>query len=1614
VTDTAEFPIAAVREAMAAVGSEQRELKAVLAFTVARWLLGHDQDDTAIEELRSALALVPELRPAMRLLYRIYGERSDVRNAVTYLDQEIRATRHPREAAALYRERGQLVERYFRDLKAAQQCHEAALRATPRDLAVLRSVERVSLARGDVFGTIANLESQLEVLEDPGAAAGLLHDLALLEARHGGDLHLAADMLLHALELQPNHLGLISDLFRTAELSGDVALMLQALEAEADAREPRQRAMPLARASLVLHEQRERPAAAALLWAAAQAQPDNFSLWRNLEELAMSSSRYEVATMACLGQLRAIGDGEPGTRAELFYRVGRLAMIRLDRVNEGLAAMRKALRLLPAHIPALEDTARYLIVNGLWAQLLELLTLQVSTAQVAGLTKAETAQAHLRTAQVLEEHLGELEGARRLYEEASTIAPNYRPTRDRLERVLHQMGRSVDLAEFYEAELRSAESPSRKVFLLSVLGQLHGNDDDPKQAIKFLVALLKEVPEHMPSLQRLARLLARSGRTKELLKVTEQEIRLTFSPVRRAKLLHRAGELALELGDRDKARECFESALEQVDDHQSSMSSLEALLRGDRDWERLLTLLRKCILYSTDRSRQVSLRLEAASILATRLDQPEEALAELEQLLERWPRHLPALHAAENLATRLNRWTDLARLLEQHINAVQGPRTRALLLHRSANVRASYLGDPEGAIRELVRALELWPQLGVARALLLRLYEQLGRSRDLQAFAEAGLTTERGADDRRALALQLAELTPKAVVAIQYLGAVAEARPEDFVTQLRLARASFRARRPSRAAGALAAAAEQFAEQLAADDPELLAYHYRAARAEEAAGNLDRADAGFAKILDRSPGHALARRGRLRVKRKRQSAYVGRSEDLQRAGASAEHDVEQAAFATIAAELHERRGDLPGALERVEQAVQSRNDYLPALHCKARVLERLGGPEHIRKTIETLERLADLLKVPAHQVRALCRAGSISLRTAEPNSHNPQAWSLFARALAIDPTDDLAFRGLERTCAAHGPRGAPPLQILLEKRIAALEARDMLSPTATREVARLAAHTDGPEASVDLLEQGLHRHPEDPGIHADLAQGYARLERWPEVVAELNRALQRELSPERAAALHYFAGDAEERSGNPRGAIGHYLAAGRGGYHPRHALLSADRIAADLSSRPAERGALEQRIEALQLLVELGDGEQRVRSLRALADLHRGPLGQPDVAVDLMRELLLLEPTDLDVLRELHRALLKLDRREEAKATLLAGVAHHRAWLRAEGVRGRYGSRIDFGIDHAPVRGLRELFEMFDDIDGVYLSTAILEVTARERDDENRWPPCDRLQAEPWPLPAAQDGKPLDLLVGDLPCSAALDLLHEGVFLLSTLPGAPPPPVEISAGRALPGNSGVVMVARALADALGISQPLVFVNPDESDGVVAHLGSSPALIVGRRVNSTPFAPRSRDMLGRAVMRLATGGDYLHADDAEPRLIGLLQGLCRALSIELPDEALASSRGDTTIDRNLASWVVKSLPDANTRTDLVHAARAFAQSIDTFDPFRLREALSMAQDRAGVIASADPRPALERLLEGGDRRVLIEERATALLGYLLSDDHLGLRRSLGYQVALERDKEEEIL
>jgi tetratricopeptide (TPR) repeat protein len=1570
------MPLAEVLQALSRTPKTQAQLRAALATTCARWQLLSGEADEAIRQLAHALEMVPDLRPAMRLLYRIYLDRGDVRSAVMYLDQEIRATRHPREAAALYRERGQLVEAHFHDLGAAQQCYQAALKATPRDLAVLRSVERVLLGRGDVFWLAENLEAQLEVVQDEKTVAGLLHELSLIEARHKGDLALAGDMMLHALEQLPAHAVLAADLFRIAEASGDAALMLGALEAEAEGRDEAHRALPLARASVVLREQRERGAALELLRSAARTAPHNFSLWRNLEELAMATSRHEVAAEACIGQLRAIGDeGDDPTRAELYYRLGKLALFRLERPQEGLAAMRRALRLSPGHPPTLEDTGRYLNAGQMWSQQLEFVNLEIAAAGETGLTREELAQCHLRGGQIMEEQLGEYEGARRAYREATGAAPAFRPPRDRLERVLHHIGDTDGLKRYYAEELEQAQTPSRRAFLRSALGQLHSGDTDPSEAIEYLQANVDE-SEKQPSIQLLARLLARAGRTEELLAVTELEIEQTASPVRRAKLMHRAGELALAQGDIDRARSLFEGALEAVDDHLPSLEALGRLLRSEGDWNGLVDLLRKELLYANDRTRQVGLQLEVANLLSSRLGRDEDALLELQALLRRWPRHLPALHAAERIAARLGKDDLQLSLLEQHTGAVGGPRTRALLLHRAARIRARN-GDTPGAIRDLVRALELWPQLGVARAQLLRMYEQGGRVAELQAFAEAGLAAERGTSNRRAMALQLAEIAPSPVVALQYLGPLVETDGGDLLAQLRLARASQHAARPSRQAGALAGAADA----LAADaDPAatgvVSALRYRAARAEEAAGNLDEADQAYARVLDADPSHVLAQRGRKRIAaRKRELAEARDLDDLlQRADAVS--GPSRAALLNMAAELHERRLDLAAALGLVDRALEASADYTPALHARARLLERIGNDEALTAATEALEELARRAREPKHAAAALCRAGTLALRAVERDNPNPRAWALFSAAASADPQSTRALRGLIRTRKTHGLEGAQPLAEVLPKCVAALQGRGDLDARTLREIGQLSAEVDGPAPTIALLTAGLPTVDADAGLLADLAQAHAQAGDWPAVVQALEGSLEHEPSPERRAALHYYAGEAYERTGSANEAVVHFIDAGKGGFHAPHALRSAARLA-------EAAGLSEAHAQALELLVDATTGRPRSQALHALARLNRGPLGQPQRAVEQLRDLLQMAPTDTVVIGELRDLLAELDRADEGAAVLLAGVAHHRSWLR---------SGNPDALDSAPLEGLRRLFGAMGHPTGVYLTACSLETLSPGSLGDGQRP--DDLQAERWPLPSALEGRPLESIAADLDHSGALDLLREGAYYFGSLPFDP---ATRKASDALPPNNAVVMVARSLASALGLPTPLVFFDESIEDGARTSLSPAPCLMVGRRIAANPADPAVRDVLGRALFRLATGGDAVHAHANDTQLLTLVFTLCRATGQDI-DHLLGIERFADAFDPALSQTLAAALPDADTLEDIVDFARAFANNADRFYPSRLHAGFTAGQDRAGAVCAGDPRPALSLAMNQGPI-----VRVRALISYLVSDDHLNLRRALGYHL-----------
>ena len=77
--------------------------------------------------------------------------------------------------------------------------------------------------------------------------------------------------------------------------------------------------------------------------------------------------------------------------------------------------------------------------------------------------------------------------------------------------------------------------------------------------------------------------------------------------------------------------------------------------------------------------------------------------------------------------------------------------------------------------------------------------------------------------------------------------------------------------------------------------------------------------------------------------------------------------------------------------------------------------------------METLVALSWRLASNEYRAMALCRAGTLALSRGRKDEPNPEAWQMFSEALSADPASDRAFRGLRRTRAIHGTKGAPPM-----------------------------------------------------------------------------------------------------------------------------------------------------------------------------------------------------------------------------------------------------------------------------------------------------------------------------------------------------------------------------------------------------------------------------------------------------------------------------------------------------------------------------------------------------------------------------------------------------------
>ncbi|MCC6215752.1 MAG: tetratricopeptide repeat protein [Polyangiaceae bacterium] len=644
----------------------------------------HD-DDGAFEALARLVPLVPDdPEPRERLL--TIGRRmgSHVRVA-SVLDQ---AASHAAEPAL----RGEILavvagiqEDLLGDTAAAEATYRRVLALEAEDpehaLPAARALERIYQASGDAAKLAEMLRTRVRLESDGEVRRELLGRLGELAHETLGDAAAAIEAWRSRLEDDPADREALAALDRlyaqTANHRELVVVLERRRELSEDASERRDLAMRAAR--LLGGELADVPAAIDAWVALLDEHGPSDDALLALAGLYQRAERWD--DLGDTYQRHLDFADEPARRLELLSLLGDLKRLHQSDVDGALEAYRSALTIDTGHGP--------------------------SRAALEALLGAEDPTTRRQAAEILH--------------------PIYEADGDN-ERLLRVLVIEVDTAD---------DPASRLAGLQQALRVAEGPLGDASRAYGLAERGVRdaagggELEEWLEHLERLAAATSSRRAQADLLASIAQDI---FQDELQLRVTLRVAELAREeLGDRERAREWYEKALELRSDDPRALVALERIHEEAGDPERLLAILeRRTDAAETDAEKK-ALMYRRGALLAGPLASRSRAIEVYEAILD-LAVEPEAVDALEKLYAAEGRHGDRVELHRRQLDAGVG---EAALLHvKIARVSIAELGDVAQAFDELDLALTMDRQFEPAIAELERLLTAGGETETRARAAE--------------------------------------------------------------------------------------------------------------------------------------------------------------------------------------------------------------------------------------------------------------------------------------------------------------------------------------------------------------------------------------------------------------------------------------------------------------------------------------------------------------------------------------------------------------------------------------------------------------------------------------------------------------------------------------------------------------------------------------------------------------------------------------------------------------------------------------------------------------------------------------------------------------
>ncbi|MBL8682696.1 MAG: tetratricopeptide repeat protein [Myxococcales bacterium] len=992
------------------------------------------------------------------------------------------------------------------------------------------------------------------------------------------------------------------------------------------------------------------------------------------EALAQLAGFYDRAKefdkLAGVLREQAAQTADTAQKIQLLVKLGTIAGDKLNNDELAVEAWRGVLMLDPNDRRAQEALKkRYLAMqawdelevfyadSGKWDELIRVLERESEQPTAGNDVKIKL---FFKIAQLWADRKEKTDRAAKYYEKVLELDANNRDASLALIPIYGAANDSKKLAGAYEVKL-AGDSGDDRVETLRVLGELYeGKLKEPQRAYERFAAAFEAAPEDERSVADLERSATGASKVADAAALVDRVASGSVSPEASIALTLRAGRLyAGPIANTDEAIQRFRGVLDRDADNRDALAALDELFRKTGRWSDLHGVLERRLerAEGPDERREVLYAIGALS--EGELNKPESAVDTYVAVLTEYGDEAEALKRLDALYTRLEKWEELASILERELVVLADDENAALdAKFRLGRTLHAHLGRTKDAIEHFREILSLNPEHPQAREaleMLLRepesrgeaarilepIYELRGDWEALIRALEILLADESDVDQRVALLRKIGDVCASQIGnADRAFEAYGRALLEDPArTEVRDALEAM-----ADSTGAwprYVALLRQVTERNVAPEVARGAWLKIASVEDSKLNNVDTAVESFNKVLAADAADAEARESLEALLRRTErwpallESYRGRLDLTQ------DPQEREQVLSAIATVQDTKLGDAEASITTYREMLSADPASTRALGALDQLFERQARWNDLA---DNLQARLDLSSDPDEQTQLMLRLAKLR---EEKMSQVDAAVEIYRQVLSRDATNAAALEALERL--VHQPEHAPAVAEILEAVYRESAAYDRL--VAVHEI-QVTLATD-PARKVELLHRIAELQEtalDDPGTafktfgralaedasNEDTVSGLERLARAHQAYGELARVYEERVAAvedaavkvslhQRAAVVH------EELLQSTEGAVGHY-----------RAILAIDPRNVDAVSALERLYQLGEKYEDLagsylQKASLLENPEEAKAYLFRASEIYETVLERPGDAVGVYRKVLEVDPEDLNAVDALVR-----------------------------------------------------------------------------------------------------------------------------------------------------------------------------------------------------------------------------------------------------------------------------------------------------------------------------------------------------------------------------------------